>query len=1153
MDRLSFPITAMNARYDVVVVGSGYGGGIAASRLARAGRSVCVLERGRERQPGEYPETLKEASRQVQATVEGQHVGSRLGLFDLRVNSDMSALVGCGLGGTSLINANVFIRPDERVFMQQSWPGALRNPSALDEGYERARQMLKPAPYPVGTNAYAALAKTDAQKVVADRLLDLHPDQPSAFSYVDINVNFDVDGPNAVGTTQHACTNCGNCVSGCNVGAKNTTLMNYLPDARNFGAHIFTQCAVRYVEREDDTWTVRFNWVGAGQDGFASEPRSVAGDIVILAAGTFGSTEILLRSRQRGLAVSQRLGKNFSGNGDVIGFGYDCFDRIGGVGFGSRPGDRKPPVGPCIASIIDRRDTPEVSEGSIIQEGSIPGALAQLLPAAFVAAERAAQAPTPEQTAKRLEDLDLAAETLLLGPRGGPVDHTQTLLVMAHDDADGCLALDDATDELLIDWPGVGQRPIFQTLDRALTEVTAALRGRLIRDPLWSNSMGCKLITVHPLGGCAMSDDAATGVVNDKGQVFSGGNGSSVHEGLYIADGSIVPASLGVNPLATISALAERVMGLLAADRGWEIDYDAISARPPDWPEAKPGIRFTETMKGSWGRDTVADYATAAATGDKLGDTLDFTVTIQCADLEKLMSDPGAVVATALGTVTCPALSDEPMSVTEGQFQLFVDDEAALATKKMTYLLPFQTHEGTTYVLSGFKRLPMGSALHAWRETTTLFVEIREGDERGKPIGKGILKIDLVDFARQLKTMTVTSVPNETDRLKYLERFGRFFAGNLWEQYGGVFGAVTQLSYERSPRKRRQLRVGVPCVHDFRTADGLTLRLTRYRGGDKGPVILAHGLGVSSLIFAIDTIETNLLEYLYGAGYDCWLLDYRCSVALPEDVRLPANGDDIARYDFPAAIRTVKTLTGASTVQVVAHCYGATTFTMAMLGGYLDPRDIRSAVISQISANVRTPLLTELKSAGRLPSLLKSLRINRLTALTDPQGGHLDHLFDRVAAAYAYPVAQGHCDDPVCHRITFFYGSLYRHDALNDDTHNVLHEMFGLAVIEEFAHLATMVRKGRVVTAGGEDAYYPHLQRMAIPIAFIHGAENECYLPASTKLTVDALSTVNGSALYDRHVIPGYGHIDCIFGKSASRDVFPHILEHLDRHQRSAD
>jgi cholesterol oxidase len=106
--------------------------------------------------------------------------------------------------------------------------------------------------------------------------------------------------------------------------------------------------------------------------------------------------------------------------------------------------------------------------------------------------------------------------------------------------------------------------------------------------------------------------------------------------------------------------------------------------------------------------------------------------------------------------------------------------------------------------------------------------------------------------------------------------------------------------------------------------------------------------------------------------------------------------------------------------------------------------------------------------------------------------------------------------------------------------------MFGIANIAALDHLAEMVRAGHVVTAAGEDAYRPHLDRMAIPVTFLHGADNDCFLPQSTADTYDALRLANPGVPYTRHVIPGYGHIDCIFGANASHDVYPLIRRHLE-------
>src|SRR5262249_39987983 len=138
------------------------------------------------------------------------------------------------------VNANVALRADQRVFEDSCWPKAIRNDYAtlLEEGYQHAEAMLKPTPYP---KEFPPLAKMQALEKSADALKE-------SFYRPPINVNF-IEGINHVGVMQHPCKLCGDCVSGCNYAAKNTLIMNYIPDAKNHGAEIFTEIEVRYLEK----------------------------------------------------------------------------------------------------------------------------------------------------------------------------------------------------------------------------------------------------------------------------------------------------------------------------------------------------------------------------------------------------------------------------------------------------------------------------------------------------------------------------------------------------------------------------------------------------------------------------------------------------------------------------------------------------------------------------------------------------------------------------------------------------------------------------------------------------------------------------------------------------------------------------------------
>jgi cholesterol oxidase len=1128
--RLASPVEDLNDHYEVVVIGSGYGGAIAASRLARAGRQVCLLERGKELQPGEYPDTGAEVLDEMQIDLPACHVGSRTALYDMRVNDDLNVFLGCGLGGTSLVNANVSLRADPRVFDDPRWPEALRDDlgTLMEDGYQRAEEMLKPTPLP---DSVVGLKKLEA-------LADSSTALPGRFNRVPINVTF-ADHVNHVGIEQHACTLCGDCVSGCNYGAKNSVLMNYLPDARIHDAKIFTRIAVRFVERQDDRWLVHYQVLDTGRELFDAPPLFVSADIVVLAAGALGTTEILLRSAENGLALSDRVGQRMTGNGDVVAFSYNSDHEVNGVGWGHRNNGEIGPVGPCITGIIDDRDQSDLEQGMVIEEGAIPGALADQLPLSFVAVARASGIDTDPGLADRIRELAREQESLLLGPYRGAVRNTQTYLVMSHDDGNGHAVLDD--DRLRIHWPNVGGQPIFDRISEALQRATGRLGGTYLTSPIWNKLLGERLVTVHPLGGCVMAEDAQLGVVNHKGQVFAGPHGSTVHEGLYVVDGSVIPRPLGINPLLTISALAERSCALLAQDRGWTINYGLPSKPLAPPPPHALGIQFSETMAGYISTQVIGDYQAAADRGKADGSPLSFTLTISSTDLDRMLADP-ACQARMIGTVTAPALSPDPITVTGGVFNLFVDDPDRVDSRQMRYRMKLTTEQGRHYYFVGFKTIHNDRGLDLWSDTTTLYVTVYEGDNDAGPVAaKGILTIRPQDFMKQLTTMTVLNATSTRQRLTATARFGQFFAGALFDVFGGVARSLDRFDSAGAVRKKRPLRVGVPETHSLITDDGVQLRLTRYQGGSKGPVILAHGLGVSSRIFTIDTIETNLVEFLYAHGYDIWLIDLRASIELPVAAER-FNADDVAQYDYPAAVAKVRAVTASPSVQVVAHCYGSTTFFMAMLAGL---QGVRSVVSSQIATHMVCPPMTRLKSGLHLPTLLDKLGIESLTAYTDADANWFNRLYDRFLNAFPDDEEEK-CNSAVCHRITFMYSLLYEHDQLNTATHEALHEMFGIANIHAMDHLALMVRDGGLRSVDGQDIYLPHLERLAVPITFIHGAENACFLPESTAKTMKLLQQRNGSSLYRRHVVPGYGHIDCMFGKRAALDVYPLILEHLE-------
>lgn len=777
MKRLSKPITALRSHYNFIIIGSGYGGSIAASRLSRAGLQVCLLEKGKEFRPGEYPWDLDDAAKEMQVNTDKKHIGNETGLYEFYMGKEMTVFKGCGLGGTSNVNANVSIEPESRVFEDIRWPDAIRtNMQPLKDGFEKARKMLKPTPYPEGKSGYPELAKTIGMKTSAAAMKE-------EFRYLDINVNFEYDNqPNHVGVEQKKCNNCGDCVTGCNHHAKNTLIMNYLPDAINHGAEIFCEVGVQYVERKNNKWLVYFNLYNVGREKFDAPPLCITADNVILSAGALGSTEILLRSRTKGLNVSPALGKQFTGNGDVLGFGYNNDVKVNGIGLGKHYDDEdKEPVGPCITSIIDMRNKEVLEDGMTLEEGSIPGPIAPLLTSVFISLSRFMGKDTDDGHQDWVAEKKREGVSVLKGPYRGALNNTQVYLVMTHDDGNGTMHLDK--DRLEISWPEVGRQSVFKKVNGKLHEATIALGGTYMPNPQWNKLMKYDMVTVHPLGGCVMGDDAAKSVTNHVGQVYRNDSGNDLHEGLYVMDGAIIPRPLGTNPLLTISALAERNSQLIIEANQKTLSYDFHPVAKSPLKENEAGVSFTETMRGFISLNEKSDYKKAYNEGQNNDLPFDFTLTIQSQDVEAFDVDSNHK-AELIGTVNCPALSKHPITAIDGVFNLFVNDDANGKVKLMKYGMKLNTYEGASFYFFGFKEIKDDKGFDMWSDTTTLFITVYEGSDDQSPVkGKGILKIAIGDFMKQLQTMKAINADTTKESISAVAKFGKLFAGEVWETY----------------------------------------------------------------------------------------------------------------------------------------------------------------------------------------------------------------------------------------------------------------------------------------------------------------------------------------------------------------------------------
>lgn len=555
--RLSSPVDGLRSQhargvpwqFDVLIIGSGYGASITAARLAqrmRPGTRIAIVERGLEWIPGAFPDTVQDmiAASRNRLFVRKDEIRNPLGLFDVRQFEEISILSGAGLGGSSLINASVAIRPDGEVFQQPIWPAPLRDRMFLDPYYDLAEWELGAAREPIDWTD-----KMRAQRLAAERLRDCGAHfEAAALTVTRGPLGSQLPVLNRQGLVQRACIDCGDCLTGCNVGAKNTLAMNYLPLARSAGAEIYAQTDVHHIDKCTGYYRVHAKHFPV--DGLSKRdaiPLELTSRVVILAAGSFGSTEILLRSACSSLQMSSQLGKRWTGNGDALGFiqRTQCRTGIGGLGAYETG---LPPVGPTVQTNITFPTRPALANRVLVQDGAATRAYVNAL-------------------SLLIRDLEL--------------DHTQVLLGMGHDGAEGTITLDGDTARL--DWPGLTQSPYRELIRNEFRKIAEAHGGeyRFLR------VFGDRMISVHPLGGCAMADGPTGGVVNHKGQVFDAAHGGDVdaitgeprvHPGLYVCDGAVMPTSIACNPLLTISAIAERNAELLALEPEYRDLFQPIAA-----------------------------------------------------------------------------------------------------------------------------------------------------------------------------------------------------------------------------------------------------------------------------------------------------------------------------------------------------------------------------------------------------------------------------------------------------------------------------------------------------------------------------------------------------------------------------------------------
>lgn len=1182
MPSLSTPIGELQSEYGVVVVGSGYGGAIAACRMAEHAKtlgngnpaySVALFERGIERHAGEFPATLTGALRQVQFENAVGRIGSRTGLFDFRMNRDISVLVGCGLGGTSLINAGVMLPPTPDVLKDERWPHILSETAAVQGYFDAVRKMLDVSDYP----GEPPLEKVEwLRKATAGTDFTVSP-APVAISFTTRRNTFDIQ--------QHSCLLCGNCVTGCNHGAKNTVAVNYLPAAVNAGATIFCEIQTRAVQPgEDGEWLVHVRFNDKTLRPFGTPDVVIRARMVFLAAGTLGSTEILLRSRKWfDLSLSRKLGHGFSGNGDVIAFAYNAPDRANGFGYGDVV-PRDATVGPTIAAVIDHRHNP-LPDRMMIQEGAVPGALRVPLRFAAPFIARATEVRGDVAFDFRIRHIFREIDSLVRGVRHGALARTQTFLAMGVDNREGRMGL--AGDRLRIIWRQAGYQDVYRRIAARIQELTARMRGRYVMNPFWSRFLGRRLMTVHPLGGCCIGERAEKAVVNAKGQVFSGSAGTEVHDGLYVCDGSVIPMPLGTNPALTISALAEHIAACATKSPRLEAPHSPAAEVSRVNPTVA-GIKYAERLRGTLHHRNGQSR-------------FEIVLHMSAESIDELITRRDHQLR-LVGVARSPDLPwARRWTISDGTLNVLTDDPRTVDTKLLIYRLVLTSEAtGRRLWLRGHKRINYRTLRrHPWLALTRVPFVVYDSDpdrsvdavdatcpppgvaagpnlevlgtveawdrirdpktflgtdsDNAHIAGAGVIRSSILDAIRLSLSLRVTYERNALRRLRWRWRYNMFFFSTVIPLRVWAIRRTHRIN-PLDPREQFPIDPRILLDEPIKDhPDAPRFTVTRYKGTisrapTRGPVMLAPGFGMSTLAFYAAGKE-SFAEYLHGLGYDVWLFDYRASDKL--DVSLEQFDIDVlARGDFPDAIRKVHEVTKKK-VRIVAHCLASMTMQMGLLAGTITPEHVHSMVLSQSFAIIDLPWPTRLKVRLHLPEILQYFNFRAVvTSDYDVRSNLRTRLLDRLL--YFFP-SDERCYEGVCRRLLFLYGEVVRHDNLDQRTHESFYHLFDRGNLAAFRHIGRMFIRGHISDRNGRNVYLriENGAHVRVPITLLQGTANNMFLPSGARKTHRWLldhGPFNGrnEKMFTLVETDGYGHLDNFIGKKAKDQVFPLISKALE-------
>lgn len=515
----------MRFDYDVLVVGSGFGGSVSALRATEKGYRVGVIEAGRRFDTS----TLPSSSWQLRRFLWAPRLGLR-GIQRITPLKDIAILSGAGVGGGSLVYANTLYEPLDPFYLDPQWGHITDWRSELAPFYDQARRMLGVTETPEDTPADAYMHELADRMGVAD-----------TYSRTPVGVwfgkpgervedpYFGGEGPDRVG-----CTHCGSCMVGCRVGAKNTLDQNYLYLAEKHGAEVRPDTQVTDLEPLDGGgWRVTTERSGAW---VRKRRRTVTAERVVLSAGVLGTVKLLLRLRDEGRLphLSDRLGDVVRTNSEAI------------VGASARTARPELTEGVAITSSIHPDATTHIEPCRYPPGSNAMGLLTTVL------VDGGGKVPRQLRFLQKILRHPGAFFRSLSVRRWS--ERSMILLVMQSRDNSIALRRHPKLGNL-VTRPGHGApNPTYLPVaNDAAREVAEMLDGDAWG--AWNETLLDAPTTAHILGGAPIGDTAETGVIDAYQRVYG-------YEGLSIADGSAVSANLGVNPSLSITAMTERAMSL---------------------------------------------------------------------------------------------------------------------------------------------------------------------------------------------------------------------------------------------------------------------------------------------------------------------------------------------------------------------------------------------------------------------------------------------------------------------------------------------------------------------------------------------------------------------------------------------------------------